>query len=69
MNDLDMRDVRVDTFSGGQVTVKVTHLPTGIVVTRTQIGGVAHRMRASALRELQNVLLQSNGRQPKYSGD
>ncbi len=66
MSELDMRDVRVDTFSGGQVTVKVTHLPTGIVVTRQQILGVPHRMKESALRELKH-LLQPN--RQTYAGE
>lgn len=49
---IDERDVRIDTYVGGaQWTITMTHLPTGIRVTRSGEGS-KHRAKRELLTEL-----------------
>ena len=56
--ELDERDVRIDVYTSGvhvRSSVRVTHLPTGRVVTCDDAGSIL-RNKAEALRRLRALL-------------
>lgn len=55
---ISLNDLRVDTFVGGDKTVRVTHIPTGRVVTATgNRQSVLAELKAGAIEQLEREVV------------